>query len=163
MFGQIFFIREKTHMLKNRVKDHVKDQVKKELESLGERAGKRIGEKISKNADAKAADIGRKLGKTFVEQVERAHDALDKETVTKEEQVGVGGKLGTGLGIIGKRLVEKRYGMLGRLMGTGDMVSEGRTIGAKAEKIVKRAVKAGVNRIATTRQAAAKDKKEKGE
>jgi hypothetical protein len=159
MVGQLFFIREKTRMLKNRAKD----QVKKELESLGERAGKRIGEKISKNADKKAADIGRKLGKTFAEQVERVHDALEKETVTKEEQVGIGGKLGTGLGIIGKRLIEKRYGMLGRLMGAGNLVSEGRTVGAKAEKIVKRAVKAGVNRMAGTRQPATKDKKEKGE
>ncbi len=150
-------------MLRNRVREQVKDQVKKEFESLGERAGKRIGEKISRNADKKAADIGRKLGKTFAEQAERVHDALDKETVTKEEQVGIGGKLGTGLGIIGKRLIEKRYGMLGRLMGAGDLVSEGRTVGAKAEKIVKRAVKAGVNRMAATKQAAAKDKKEKGE
>ena len=40
---------------------------------------------------------------------------------------------------------------MGKLIGGGDLVSEGRTVGAKAEKIVKRAVKAGVKRIAAAK------------
>ena len=129
-------------------RDEVRKQVKKELESLGGRVGDRIARGVAKKADTKGAQIGRKVGKTVGDQLERLHDALEKETVTKEEELGVGGKVGTGLGIIGKRLVEKRFGLLGKLMGTGNMLSDGRTMGAKAEKILKRAVKSGVDRIA---------------
>ncbi|NVL91130.1 MAG: hypothetical protein HWN69_09130 [Desulfobacterales bacterium] len=124
-----------------------KKQIKNHLESLGERVGDQVAQGLSKGAENKGGKIGRKVGKVVGEQAERLHDALEKETVTKEEQLGIGGKIGTGLGIIGKRLVEKRYGFLGRLMGGDDLVSEGRVIGAKAEKIVKRTVKKGVQRI----------------
>jgi len=124
-----------------------KKQIKNHLESIGERVGDQVARGLSKGAENKGGKIGRKVGKVVGEQAERIHDALEKETVTKEEQLGIGGKIGTGLGIIGKRLVEKRYGLLGRLMHGNDFVSEGRVIGAKAEKIVKRAVKKGVQRI----------------
>ncbi|NVM21212.1 MAG: hypothetical protein HWN68_05480 [Desulfobacterales bacterium] len=125
----------------------IKKQIKRELESLGERVGDRLGQTLSKDADKKGAQVGKKVGVALGKQVERLHDAISEETVTKEEQIGIGGKIGTGVGIIGKRLVEKRHGLLGKLMGSGDLVSEGRTLGAKAEKIVKRGVKAGINRI----------------
>ena len=140
-------------------RDQVRKQVKKQLESLGERVGDRIARGVAKKADTKGAQIGKKVGKTVGDQLERLHDALEKETVTKQEELGVGGKVGTGLGIIGKRLVEKRYGLLGKLMGTGNMVCEGRTMGAKAEKIVKRAVKSGVEKIAGAKRAVSEDDK----
>jgi hypothetical protein len=129
------------------VENYVKKRIKEQLETMGERTGKRIGQAVSKNADTKAGEVGRKLGKTVAEQVERLHDTLEKETVTKQEELGLGGKIGTGLGIIGKNLVEKRYGILGKLAGSGDLVSEGRTMGAKAQKIAKRAVRTGVERL----------------
>ncbi len=123
-------------------------RTKKQLESLGERVGGRVGQGLSKNAEKKGADIGKKVGKALGEQVGRLHDALEKEPVTKKEQLGIGGKMGTGLGVIAKHLIEKRYGLLTRMVGTGNLVAEGRTMGAKAEKIVKRAIKTGVQRIA---------------
>jgi hypothetical protein len=137
---------------KQMLKNQLKKQVKKELEALGERVGDRIGKGVSKSTDEKAAQLGKKIGKTLGDQLERVHGALEKETVTKQEELGVGGKLGTGLGIIGKHLVEKRYGLLGSLMGTGDLVSDGRTMGAKAEKMVKRAVKTGIERVAAAKR-----------
>ena len=79
--------------------------------------------------------------------MERLHNRLEKETITKQEQLGIGGKLGTGLGLLGKNLAEKRYGILGKLAGSRNLVSEGRVLGAKAEKIVKRAVKTGIERL----------------
>jgi hypothetical protein len=115
--------------------------LKEKCESLGKKAGKKIGQDISENTPGKAEEIGQKIGKTVGEQVERVHAAFEKETVSKKEQLGIGGKIGTGLGIVGKRLAEKRYGFLSRLMGTGDLVKDGRQTGAKAEKIVKRTVK----------------------
>ncbi len=130
------------------LKNHLKKQVKKELESLGERVGDRIDQAISKTEDQKGARLGKKAGKAVGEQVQRVHEALEKETVTKEEELGVGGKIGTGLAIMGKHLVEKRYGLVGKLFGTNKMVSDGRTLGAKAEKIVKRAAKKGIERLA---------------
>ena len=69
--------------------------------------------------------------------------------MTKEEQLGIGGKIGTGLGLIGKRLVEKRYGFLARFTGSKELVDEGRVFGAKAEKIVKRVVKKRLDRLTT--------------
>lgn len=121
---------------------------KKQLESLGERVGGRVGQGLSKNAEEKGADIGKKVGKALGEQVGRLQDALEKETVTKEEQLGIGGKIGTGLGIIAKHLVEKRHGLLTTVAGSGDLVSGGRTMGAKAEKMVKKGVKTGLQQIA---------------
>lgn len=123
-------------------------RTKKELESLGERAGARVGQSLSKDAEKKGADIGKKVGKALGEQVGRLHNALEKEVVTKEEQLGIGGKIGIGLGIIAKHLVEKRRGVVTPVRGTGTLVSDGRTMGAKAEKMVKRAIKTGVQRIA---------------
>ena len=84
--------------------------------------------------------------------MDRVSDALERETVTREEELGIGGKVGTAVGIIGKRLIEKRYGVLGKLMGTADLVTDGRTTGAKAEKMVKRAIKTGVQRVAASRK-----------
>lgn len=141
----------------NMLKSHVRKQVKKELESLGERVGNRIAQGVAKRPDSKGGEIGRKAGKAVGDQIERLHDAIDNETVTKQEELGIGGKLGTGLGIIGKHIVEKRYSLLGRLMGSGNMVSEGRTMGAKAEKIFKRAVRSGVERIAGAKGVAKQD------
>ncbi|MBN1842141.1 MAG: hypothetical protein JW883_07670 [Deltaproteobacteria bacterium] len=138
------------------LKNQLKDQLKKELEELGERVGDRIGKGLSKGTDKKAAQIGQNVGKTLGKQVERVHDAMEKVTVTKEEELGIGGKVGTGLGIIGKHLVEKRYGLLGRLMGSADIISDGRTTGAKAEKMVKSAVKTGLERLAAAKRAASK-------
>jgi hypothetical protein len=130
----------------------MKKQLKKEFESLGERAGTRVAETLSKSASHKGGDIGKRLGKTLGQQVDRVSDALEKETVTREEELGIGGKVGTAVGIIGKHLVEKRYGLLGKLMGSTDLVSDGRTTGAKAEKMVKRAIKTGVQRVAASRK-----------
>ncbi len=134
-------------MVGKKVNDPVKEHVKDELESLGERAGKRIGQCVSQGGDKRAGEIGRKLGKTVGQQLERVHGALEKENVTNEEQLGVGGKVGTGLGIIGKRLVEKRYGFLGKLIASPDLISQGRVMGAKAEKLIKRTVKSGIKRM----------------
>lgn len=140
----------------------LKKQMKKELESLGEQVGGRLGQGLSKkDGDRKGAQAGKKLGKALGEQVERLHDALEKEAVTKEEQLGIGGKIGTGLGIIGKHLVEKRYGLLGRLVDGNNLESEGRVVGAKAEKMVKRAVKKGAERI-MGRKGGPKEDHEKG-
>jgi hypothetical protein len=122
-------------------------RIKKELETLGERTGERIGQAISKDGEAKAARVGKRLGESVGEHMERVHERLEKETVTKQEQLGVGGKLGTALGVLGKNLVEKRYGILGKLAGGGNLVSDGRILGAKAEKMVKRAVRSGVERL----------------
>ena len=131
-------------MGKGPTKNHMKD----ELGSMGEKAGERIGRGLSRGADKKAAELGKKLGESVADQVERFHDALEKETVTQEEELGIGGKIGTGFGIIGKNLMEKKYGILGKFVGGGNLVSEGRTMGAKTEKMVKRAVKKGVKRLA---------------
>ena len=139
------------------VQNHIKNRVKKEFESLGERAGTRVAETLSKNASDKGADIGKKLGKTLGEQVDRVSDALARETVTREEELGIGGKIGTAVGIIGKHLVEKRYGVLGKLMGSADLVSDGRTTGAKAEKMVKRAIKSGIQRVAASKRRVRQD------
>lgn len=122
-------------------------RIKKELETLGERTGERIGQAICRDGEGKAAHVGKRLGETVAEHMERVHERLEKETVTKQEQLGVGGKLGTALGVLGKNLVEKRYGILGRLAGGGNLVSDGRVLGAKAEKMVKRAVRTGVERL----------------
>jgi len=139
------------------VRNHIKNRVKKEFESLGERAGTRVAETLSKNASDKGGDIGKKLGKTLGEQVDRISDRFARETVTREEELGFGGKIGTAVGIIGKHLVEKRYGVLGKLMGSADLVSDGRTTGAKAEKMVKRAIKSGIQRVAVSKGGAKKD------
>ncbi len=146
------------------LKDQLKKQVKKELESLGERVGKSVHKGLSKSGDDKGARVGKKVGKAVGEQVERLHGTLEKETVTKQDELGIGGKIGTGIGIIGKHLVEKRYGLLGKLMGSTDLISNGRTMGAKTEKIVKRAVKKGVERVASRkgRSSKPKDKNDKG-
>ena len=127
----------------------LKDQIKKQWLSMGERAG----QSLLKSAENKGAAIGERIQNVLGEQVEKVYDALEKETVTKTEQLGVGGKLGTGIGVIGKQLAEKRYGVLGTLMGSDNLVAEGRIIGAKAEKIIRRAAKTGVQRIARRRVA----------
>jgi len=141
-------------MLKNQVKNGVKN----ELESLGERVGQRIGQAVSKSADNKGSELGKKAGKTMAKQVERVAEALHKEEVTKEEQLGIGGKIGTGLGVMAKNVVERRYGFLGKIMGSESLISEGRTTGAKAEKIIKRAVKKGVRRVAARRTGVKEDR-----
>ena len=135
----------------------LKNEAKEELESLGERVGNRIGDCFSKGADTKASEIGKKAGKILAQKAERLHDALDKENVTKQEELGIGGKIGIGVGIIGKHLVERRHGLLGRLMGSANLVSQGRTTGAKAEKIVKRSVKTGLARIAGAKRRGKED------
>jgi hypothetical protein len=126
-------------------------RTKNQLESLGEQAGARVGQSLSKDAEKKGADIGKKVGRALGEQVGRLHNALEKEVVTKEEQLGIGGKIGTGLGIIAKHLVEKRHSVVTKAVGTDALVSGGRVIGAKAEKMVKRAIKTGVQRIARSK------------
>jgi hypothetical protein len=140
------------------VRNHIKNRVKKEFESLGERAGARVAQTLSNHAADKGADMGKKLGKTLGDQVDRVSDALARESVTREEELGIGGKIGTAVGIMGRHLVEKRYGVLGKLMGSADLVSDGRTTGAKAEKMVKRAVKRGIERMAASRGVSKKDK-----
>ncbi len=117
------------------------------LESLGERLGRHVSKVLSKDDDKRAATLGRSAGQKLGRQVERLHELFDKENVTKEEQLGIGGKIGTGLGIIGKELLEKRPGALGDPAGPDDLVSQGRTVGAKAEKILKKTLKKGINRI----------------
>ena len=145
------------------VRNHLKNQLKKEFESLGERAGTRVAQTLSKSASDKGGNIGKRLGKTLGQQVDRVSDALERESVTREEELGIGGKLGTAVGIIGKHLIEKRYGVLGKLMGSADLVSDGRTTGAKAEKMVKRAIKTGVQRVAASRKRVKEELGKKGE
>jgi hypothetical protein len=128
-------------------KNEIKKEVRKELESLGERLGDRIGHAVSKKGGNKGSEIGKKAGKSLARQVERLADLVDKEKVTREEELGIGGKVGTGLGIIAKHAIEKRYGLLAKVMGSRDLVSEGRATGAKAEKVLKRAVKTGASRL----------------
>lgn len=117
-------------------------------EALEKKLDNRIDQEVSNSAEGKAEEFGRKIGKALGEQVDRAQRALEKELVTKEEQLGIGAKIGTGLGIVGKRLAEKRLSFLGNLIGSRDLIAEGRTIGAKAEKIVKRAMKRGIEKTA---------------
>lgn len=143
------------------VKGPVKSHIKKELGAVGEKAGERIGQSLSRGADKKGGEIGKKVGEKVAEQVERFHDVLEEETVTKKEELGFGGKLGTGIGIIGKNLVEKKYGILGKFAGSGNLVSEGRTLGAKTEKVVKRAVKTGVAKLVNMAKPSNKGKEEK--
>ena len=145
------------------VRNHLKKQLKKEFESLGERAGTRVGQTLSKNASDKGGNIGKRLGKTLGQQVDRASDAIERESVIREEELGIGGKVGTAVGILGKHLVEKRYGLLGKLMGSTDLVSDGRTTGAKAEKMVKRAIKTGVQRVAAARNTVKEEPGKKSE
>jgi len=128
------------------LKNQVKEEAKKELESLGERLGERIGRVVSNKP--RGSQLGKKAGKTMARQVERVADALDREEVTKEDELGIGGKIGTGLGVVAKHVVDRRYGLLGKVMGSQGLISEGRTAGAKAEKMIKRAVKDGVRRVA---------------
>ena len=142
-------------------KGPVKNHIKKELGTVGEKVGERIGQSLSTGADKRAGEIGKKVGEKVGVQVERFHDALEKEEVTKKEELGFGGKLGTGIGIIGKNLVEKKYGILGKFAGSGNLVSEGRTLGAKTEKVVKRAVKTGMARLANMAKPSSKGKEEK--
>ncbi|MDY6953150.1 MAG: hypothetical protein SWE60_16710 [Thermodesulfobacteriota bacterium] len=144
------------------LKNQVKKEVKKELESMGERLGKRIGTALSGQAENKASELGKKAGKTMARQVERATRALENEEVTKEEQLGIGGKIGTGLGIMAKQAVERRYGLLGKIAGSEALISEGRATGAKAEKMLKRAVKDGVRRVVRRRKGVRDDSQAEG-
>jgi len=122
---------------------------RQDLEAMEKKVDNRTAQEVSNSAEGKAEEFARKIGKALGEQVDRAQRALEKEIVTKEEQMGIGAKIGTGLGIVGKRLAEKRWSFLANLIGSRDLVVEGRTVGAKAEKIVKRAVKRGIEKTAT--------------
>jgi hypothetical protein len=119
-----------------------------DLEGFEKKVDDHISREFSNSAEAKAEEVVKKIGKVLGEQVDRAHRAIEKEVVTKEEQLGIGAKIGMGLGIVGKRLAEKPSSFLAKLIGSGDLVAGGRTIGAKAEKIVKRAVKEGIEKVA---------------
>ena len=134
------------------------DQAKEHPKTSQKPIGRSIPSGPLKAADKKAMNIGRKAGTLVAKQVERLHKVMDKEDVTKQDQLGIGGKIGTGLGIIGKHLGEKRGGLLATMLGGKDLVSEGRVAGAKAEKMVKRAVKTGVERIAGSKQDVKEDK-----
>lgn len=124
----------------------MKDKVEKELGVLGQRLGKRVGEALSIEAAKKGSDIGKKAGEAAAQKLEDLAGALHKEHVTKQDELGIGGKIGIGMGIVAKRVVEKR----GRLPGEtgGDhLITQGRTTGAKAEKLVKRSMKRGLARL----------------
>jgi hypothetical protein len=134
------------------LKDQVKEELKKELESWAERLGERVGGAVSTKACDRSSRLGKRAGTAMARQVERFAEVLDKEEVTVEEQLGIGGKIGTGLGVIAKHAVERRYGILGKVMGSKGLIAEGRTTGAKAEKIVKRVVKNRLRRVAEGRK-----------
>ena len=139
---------------------YVKDKIAGEFESVGGRLGNRIGQTVSQNAGTKGGEIGKKLGKSVCKKLEYASNALEKETVTKEEQLGIGGKIGTGLGILGKRLLEKRYGSsFADINDSSDLTSQGRVMGAKTEKMMKRAVKAGFRHVKKITEPRRKSKK----
>jgi hypothetical protein len=126
--------------LKKRNKD-----IEKGLESLGHRLGKGVAQAFSKEGDKKGSEIGKRAGRALVHKVEHVARVLDKEEVTKEEELGIGGKIGIGAGIVAKHVVEKRGGFLEEM--GGDLVTQGRTTGAKAEKLVKRSIKTGLARL----------------
>lgn len=104
-----------------------------------------VGGTLSKNTDQKGSKMGKKIAKTIAKQAEKVQEIFAKETVTKEEQLGIGGTIGTALGLVRKHLAERRSGVL---MDAENFVSGGRITGAKAEKIVKRALKKGLEKIA---------------
>lgn len=104
-----------------------------------------VGGTLSKNTDQKGSKMGKKIAKTIAKQAEKVQEIFAKETVTKEEQLGIGGTIGTALGLVRKHLAERRSGVL---MDAENFVSGGRITGAKAEKIVKRALKKGIEKIA---------------
>ena len=60
----------------------LKDQIKKQLLSMGERAG----QSLLKSAENKGAAIGERIQNVLGEQVEKVHDALEKETVTDKNR-----------------------------------------------------------------------------
>lgn len=121
--------------------------VKDTFEDLGKQAGKCLDGYISNKAENKVEEFGKTIGKSVGEQVVRAQRSLEEEKVTKEEQLGIGGKIGTGIGVVGKLLVEKKIGLFCRLPGVDDLIANSRATGAKVEKIVKRAVKEKLDKL----------------
>jgi len=123
-----------------------KDRFRMEFERLGEGLGHRLGRRFSGQGSQKGGQVGKKLGGTLGGQLGRFSDTLEKETVNPEDQVGVGGKIGTGIGIVGKQFVERRAGssQYARMAASADLASEGREMGAKVEKIVKRQLGRGI-------------------
>jgi hypothetical protein len=124
----------------------VKKEVHKELESLGQRVGKRVGSGFSSQGGRKGSEMGKKAGEAGAEKLEQRADALHKERVTKQDELGIGGRIGIGMGIVAKHVVEKHGGFLGETRGD-HLITQGRTTGAKADKLVKRSIKRGLARL----------------
>jgi hypothetical protein len=124
----------------------VNKQVDKELESLGRRLGKRVGGALSREGGKKGSEIGERAGEAAAQKLEQLAGALDKERVTKQDELGIGGKIGIGMGIVAKHVVEKHGRFLGEASGD-HLITQGRTTGAKAEKLVKRSIKRGLARL----------------
>jgi hypothetical protein len=124
----------------------VKKEVHKELESLGQRVGKRVGGALSSQGGQKGSEMGKKAGEAAAERLEQLAGALHKEHVTKQDELGIGGKIGIGMGIVAKHVVEKRGGFLREASGD-HLIIQGRTTGAKAEKLLKRSIKRGLARL----------------
>jgi len=129
----------------------VKKKVHKELESLGQRVGKRVGGALSSQGGKKGSEMGKKAGETAAEKLEHLAGALHKESVTKQDELGIGGKIGIGMGIVAKHVVKKHSGFLGETSGD-HLITQGRTTGAKAEKLVKRSIKRGLARLVGRKQ-----------
>jgi len=129
----------------------VNKEVEKELESLGRRLGKRVGGALSSQGGKKGSEMGKKAGEAAAKKLEHLAGALHKERVTKQDELGIGGKIGTGMGIVAKHVVEKRGGFLGEA-GGDHLITQGRTTGAKAEKLVKRSIKRGLARLVGRKQ-----------
>ena len=129
----------------------MKKQIDKELESLGRRLGKRVGGALSSQGGKKGSEIGKEAGEAAAQKLEHLAGALHKERVTKQDELGIGGKIGTGMGIVAKHVVKKRSGFLGEA-GGNHLITQGRTTGAKAEKLVKRSIKRGLARLVGRKQ-----------
>jgi len=125
------------------------DRFKAEFGRLGRGLGRRLGRGFSPEGSEKAARAGEKLGGTFGGGLGKLNDALEKEQVTTTDQLGVGGKIGTGIGVAGKQFMERRASTspYAQAAASADLASEGRKLGAKMEKILKRKVESGIKGV----------------
>lgn len=125
------------------------DRFKSEFERIGEGIGKRLGRGFSAQGAQKGARVGKKLGCRLGGQLGRFSDRLESEPVGAEDELGVGGKIGSGVGALGKQFLKHRgkSSRYAAMASAADLPSGGRKLGAKVEKMTKRSVSSGINRV----------------
>ena len=125
------------------------DRFKSEFERLGEGFGQRLGRRFSVDGAKKSGRIGKKLGGKLGGQMGRFSAALEEETVSEEEKLGVGGKIGTGVGVLGKQALERQQtsSRYAAMAASVDLASEGRNFGAKVEKMTKKKIASGIRGV----------------